>query len=328
MIDNTDISKNNSDQSNKKEGRRLGRGLGSLLGGGSAENLTSPAPKPAESPAVSQTTTPPEARVWQIAIEKLVPSVYQPRTHFDKEALAELAQSIRENGILQPIVARRQGSGALEIIAGERRWRAAQLAGLHEVPVLVRTISNREALELAIIENIQREDLGAIEEAESYQRLIQEFGLTQQQVSEKVGKERATVANALRLLALPLAVRAMVEKKEISSGHAKVLLSLSTAEQMLKLANRILQKQLSVRALEKEVQQIKSEASSMSSQQLPNANLAAETAAEALAQDLQKTLGTKVQIDYRGGKGRILISFYSNDELSEIAEKVKAGCQI
>ena len=238
----------------KKETKRLGRGLGSLLGGDiTLEPALAPKAETKTQAPATGIPVPPESRVWQIAVEKLVPSQFQPRTHFNKEALEELASSIREKGILQPIVARRLSSGAIEIIAGERRWRAAQIAGLHEVPVILKTLSNKETLELAIIENIQREDLNVVEEAEAYQRLITEFQLTQQQAAERVGKDRATVANALRLLALPATVREMLTIGQLTAGHAKVLLGLDAPAQLLEFAARARDQQLSVRALEKEI---------------------------------------------------------------------------
>ncbi len=322
------------DSQNKKQ--RLGRGLGSLLGG--AQDL-SPSPKVnvpiptiihtqehivATKPVVqAQATIPPEARVWNIAIDKLSASQFQPRTHFDKQALEELALSIKEKGIIQPLVVRKNADNKFEIIAGERRWRAAQIAGLHEVPAIIKTLSNKDTLEIAIIENIQREDLNPIEEAEAYQRLLNEFTLTQQQISEKVGKERATIANALRLLSLPTSVKNLVQNGELSSGHAKVLLGLEDQKEIEKLAQKIIKESLSVRKLEKEVQKLKNP-------HIVVAPTAAETAsdksAQKLADDLQKALGTKVHIDYHAGKGKISIQFYSNDELSEISERIISGC--
>ena len=199
------------ESSNKKKG--LGRGLGSLLGGATMQENAPQAARP-QAPATTHVATQPEVspenRIWDVSIEKLSPGIYQPRRNFEKEKLQELAQSIKENGILQPITARRTAAGKLEIVAGERRWRAAQLAGLKQVPVILRTFEDRQALELAIVENIQREDLDAIEEAESYSRLMTEFDLSQQQVAQKVGRERATVANAVRLLGLPADVKEMV----------------------------------------------------------------------------------------------------------------------
>ena len=197
--------------------KRLGRGLGSLLGGqtteaedsfviskGATQNIERAEPTQGENS---------ENKIWNIAIDKLVPGIYQPRKNFEKEALTELANSIKENGIIQPITVRKRKEGGYEILAGERRWRAAQSAGLHEVPAIIKSYSDREALQVALIENIQREDLDPIEEAESYARLIEEFSLSQNEAAEKVGKERSSVANALRLLGLPPEIRTMLTNK-------------------------------------------------------------------------------------------------------------------
>ncbi|MEZ0390801.1 MAG: ParB/RepB/Spo0J family partition protein [Pseudobdellovibrionaceae bacterium] len=326
------MSELTKDNQNKKA--RLGRGLGSLLGGGS-DSLSTPPPQATPAPNLpkmdTQTTQmniqkepalPPEARVWQVAIDKLSASEYQPRNHFEKDKLEELAASIKQNGILQPIVARKLPSGRFEIIAGERRWRAAQLAGLHEVPVILKTLENQAALELAIIENIQREDLNPIDEAEAYQRLSSEFSLTQQQVADKVGKDRATVANAMRLLALPKAVKDLVIQKEISTGHAKVLLSLTNPQKQVELAKRISQQKISVRQLEKLV--VAEAAGTVAEPSAPNnQDLMKQKLVSTLAEDLQKTLGTKVTIDYRQSKGQVSIHFYSDEELTQIVERLK-----
>lgn len=325
----SDLTKDNS---NKKA--RLGRGLGSLLGGSPDALNTPSSPPPAQNlPKMDSQPSPvniqpppiqvaPEARIWQVAIDKLIASEYQPRTHFEKEKLEELSASIKQNGILQPIVARKLDGGKFEIIAGERRWRAAQLAGLHEVPVILKTLENQAALEMAIIENIQREDLNPIEEAEAYQRLATEFNLTQQQVSEKVGKDRATVANAMRLLALPLQVRDMVVKSEITAGHAKVLLSLQNPTKQIEIAKKITQQKMSVRQLEKVVAAEASGVGATAQPVAPNQQIK-QRLVTGLAEDLQKVLGTKVTIDYLNSKGRISIHFYSDEELTQIVDRLK-----
>ena len=308
------MSESNFETNGKKQ--RLGRGLGSLLGNASLDQNARIIETPSPSQSLPQPTVPPEARVWQIAVDKLTPSQFQPRQSFEKEKLAELSMSIRQNGILQPIVARKLNSGKFEIIAGERRWRAAQMAGLHDVPVILKTLSNKETLELAIIENIQREDLNAIEEAEAYQRLINEFRLTQQQVAEKVGKDRATVANALRLLGLAIPVRQLLVDGKISSGHAKILVSIENQQEQIKTAQKVVEKHFSVRALEKYLQD--NRASRIAEMPTP-----ADKLAQSLGAELQKALGTKVSVDYKDAKGKITIHFYSDDELTEIADKLK-----
>lgn len=319
------MSELSNDLQNKKKG--LGRGLGSLLGG--AQPAVSNTNIQVQEHVVgvkaqSQVTTniPMEARVWNIAIDKLQASEYQPRTQFEKESLEELANSIKEKGVIQPLVVRKKSDSQYEIIAGERRWRAAQIAGLHEVPAIIKTLSNKETLEIAIIENIQRENLNPIEEAEAYGRLLNEFQLTQQQVSEKVGKDRATVANVLRLLGLPGEIKEMLSNSSLSAGHAKVILGLEDSKKMVQLAKKIIQNQLSVRATEKEVSKLKSPKTVNNGQEE-----SVETrSADRLAEDLQRALGTKVKIDSSKGKGKITIHFYSNDELSEISERIISAC--
>lgn len=333
---------------NKKKG--LGRGLGSLLGGPAAASPSqSPSgQRPAPSPLASQMPTmnnqastsvkpepvaitpqpaaDPESKIWKVAVDKLSPGEFQPRRHFEKEPLQELAQSIRENGILQPIVARRTASGKLEIVAGERRWRAAQLAGLHEVPVILRTFTDKEALELAIVENIQREDLNPIEEALGYSRLIAEFKLSQQQVAEKVGRDRATVANAVRLLSLDKEIREMISKGELSVGHAKVLLGLPDPKRQLEFAKKVIGEKIAVRRLEKMVHAAIKGVDPQEEKPSFDSNVTQRLIA-GLSEELQKRLGTKVNIDYSNSKGKISIHFYSDDELTNIVDRLKEGCQ-
>ena len=309
--------------------RPLGRGLGSLLGDGALENftMTAPATSPAGASEIKGTLSGDVVpagegqRVWMIDIEKLTGNVYQPRKVFVTEKIQELAASIKEKGILQPIVARRLGSQSFEIIAGERRWRAAQMAGLQSVPVILKDVENQESLELALIENLQRHDLNPIEEAEAFHQLSKEFTLSQQEIAQKVGKDRATVANALRLLALPQEVKQMLSSGELTSGHAKALLALSDPDKQKLLARKITSEKLTVRAAEKLVQG----AAHHRKEGGPGAltiNVAAKLV-EGLQEDLTKTLGTKVEIQYNGGKGNISIRFYSDEDLTRIIEKIK-----
>lgn len=331
----------NKENSNKK---RLGRGLGSLLGGAQtdafdqvdstgfvvANGAKSLENKHQQSAAMStansstvENQTGNDSRVWNISIDKLVPGIYQPRKNFDKESLIELANSIKENGIIQPITVRKRKEGGFEILAGERRWRAAQTAGLHEIPAIIKNISDREALQIALIENIQREDLDPIEEAESYQRLIQEFSLSQQEAAEKVGKERSSVANALRLLALPLEIREMLSSKVISVGHAKAILSLTDKAKQISFAKRVADGGVSVRTLEAEIKTAQKQSLKPATNNAGlNVDLAGKLAQE-LADQLQKTLGTKVEISYKSGKGSVQVHFYSDDQLTQIYEKLK-----
>lgn len=314
----------NNEKSNKKG---LGRGLGSLLGDATTQNndyskisQNKHSVPPSKVAVTNLSIEPNESKIWQIAVDKIVPGIYQPRRHFDKEAIQQLAQSIKENGILQPIAVRKRSAGGFEIIAGERRWRAAQVAGLHEVPAIIKDLTDKDALQLAIIENVQREDLDPIEEAESYQRLMQEFSFSQLDVAEKVGKERSTVANALRLLALPNLLKDMLANKSITVGHAKALLSLNNEANQIKYGKIIAEKGLSVRALESEIKKINT-TNAVDIKNVVSTDMATKLAAE-LAEQLQKSLGTKVKIDYQSGKGQIHIHFYSDDQLTDIYDKL------
>ena len=263
-----------------------------------------------------------QSKVWRAPIDKLKPSQLQPRERFDKEKLEELAQSIKSAGLLQPIITRRKANGEFEIVAGERRWRAAQLAGLHEVPIIVKDFDDKKTLEVAIIENVQRENLNPMEEAEAYARLANEFKLTQQQVAEKVGKDRVTIANAIRLLQLTNDVREMIRQGNLTSGHAKVLLSVDDPISQSRLARMVIDKKLSVRRLESV---IKDEIKEMREKNLEDFKLPGITEKLILNinEEIQKALGTKVNIEYHKGKGKIQIHFYSDDELTQIADRLK-----
>ncbi len=321
----------NNENQNKK---RLGRGLGSLFSENTTENADYATPKTVKPPppvhAKASTEIEPELRVWKIAIDKLVPGVYQPRKSFNKETLQELAESIKQNGMIQPITVRKRAAGGFEILAGERRWRAAQIAGFHEVPALIKTIDDKEALQLAIIENVQREDLDAIEEAEGYQRLMTEFGYSQQQVSEKVGKERSSVANALRLLGLPSEIKDMVIEKLLSVGHAKALLALADRAAQIRLAKESVTKALSVRSLEVEIKSLSKSFDKNSDKAVASAHekvLGTDVAsklAQELAEQIQKKMGTKTEIKYAAGKGQVVLHFYTDDQLTQIYEKLNS----
>ncbi len=333
---------------NKNKKKALGRGLGTLFGSGLVEApeelrevVADKAPRAQiEKPdqfevsklnQINSSKNPKndqgvqhEGRVWQISIEKLKAGAYQPRTTFEKETLQELAQSIKQNGILQPIIVRKTNDDKFEIIAGERRWRAAQLAGLHELPAIIRTFTDKEALELAIIENVQREDLNSIEEAQGYARLVNEFNLSQQQVAERVGKERATVANLLRILILPSAIKEQIESGILSLGHAKVLLSLSSSDQQVEMGKKAIAEKWSVRKLEKAIADL---GKTLNKNEKADVDIdVSKRLIQGLSEELQKSLGTKVSIDYAQGKGKILISFYSDDELSNIVDRLKLEC--
>ncbi|MGE3973104.1 MAG: ParB/RepB/Spo0J family partition protein [Bdellovibrionales bacterium] len=303
---------------------RLGRGLGSLLG----DNAMGPISANNNSEVttknyVEQTIPGPEGiRVQNLDVSLIKGNPKQPRRQFDAEKLRELAASIKERGILQPILVRPTSEkGRYEIVAGERRWRAAQLAGLSEVPVLIKASDDKNTLEMALIENIQRADLGPLEEAEAYQRLAQDFKMTQSEIGQKVGKDRTTVANSLRLLELTSEVKEMLKTAAISLGHAKVLLSLPSASDQISLAKEVVEKKLSVRATEKLVAQKLSPPQVSVSEgngSYPEAQLIAR-----ITEGLQKTLGTKVSIDYKDKRGKLVLHFYSDQELNKIVEKLK-----
>jgi ParB family transcriptional regulator, chromosome partitioning protein len=341
-------------QKNSQPKKRLGRGLGSLLTTGAAdfEEVTTqedklpqpPAkevnskPKPAaELPPVpsksslkaepKQETVEEKAsqisnidisqRVWSLAIEKVVPNKKQPRKDFDKEALEELAQSIRSQGIIQPITVRKIDSG-YEIIAGERRWRASQLAGLKEIPAIIKNVDDQKVMELALIENLQREDLNPLEEAFGYNLLIEQYELTQAELAEKVGKSRSSVTNSLRILTLPTEVQQMVRSGDLSLGHAKVLLALGDPLRQKILAKKTLQKKWSVRALEKELKT----GPAAQSNSIDGLDMG-QKLAQQVASKLQTSIGTKVGIQYKKGRGKLEIHFYSDEELSGLYEKIK-----
>ena len=276
----------------------LGRGLSALI-------PDSPAPAPAAG-----------ERSLEIDTDLLRPNKFQPRTQMDDDRIEELARSIRSHGIIQPIVVRRVDQG-YEIIAGERRWRAAQRLGLMKVPVVVRDIPENRLLAVALIENIQREDLNPIEEAVAYRRLADEFQLTQEQIADAVGKDRSSIANYVRLLRLPPEVRANVASNAISMGHARALLALTDESAQLRLGREIVARNLSVRDVEALVKKGSPDAKTERSEER---KIDANTRA---AEDkLRLALGTRVRINRRGNGGRIEIDFVSEDELQRLYERL------
>jgi ParB family chromosome partitioning protein len=247
--------------------------------------------------------------IVRLQVERVLRDPRQPRKAFDEAKLQTLAESIRAQGLIQPILVRRDGE-VYRLIAGERRWRAAQLAGLHEIPALVRDVSEAEAFVLALVENLQREDLNPLEEADGYRRLIADFGLTQEQVGERVGRDRASVANALRLLQLPPEVKDLVASGALGMGHARTLLGIAHTQDLVSAAERVVREQLSVRATERLVRARRAPAASRKSGN--------PAAARAVVEDLQRRLGTKVRLADRGGKGTLEIDFFSYDDLERI----------
>lgn len=252
----------------------------------------------------------------ELKIEQLKPGKYQPRSRMDEESLNELATSIKAQGIMQPILARELVNGGYEIIAGERRWRAAQIAGLTQVPVLVRKVPDNAALAMALIENIQREDLNPLEEAIGIQRLIDEFQMTHQTAADAVGRSRSAASNLLRLLKLPEMVQGMLMESRLDMGHARALLPLDAA-QLVAVANKIVAEKLSVREAEKIVQEILTPQNKQK-KTIPNRDILN------LQEDLSQRIGTAVQIKTgKNGAGKLVIDYSSNDHLEELIARLK-----
>jgi ParB family chromosome partitioning protein len=261
-------------------------------------------------------------RLRQLPIEQLQPGKYQPRSHMDGERLAELAESIKAQGLIQPIIVRPLGAERFEIIAGERRWRAAQLAALREVPVVVRESDDHAALAMALIENIQREDLNPLEEAVALQRLIDEFHLTHQQAADAVGRSRAAVSNLLRLLELPDVIRAFVERHELEMGHARALLTLPQP-QAIALAQAAAAEGWSVREIERRVQALQ-KGGAAKAEKGPARKPTADADIAALERELGEILSAKVAVQAgRGGRGKLVVHYHSLDELEGILERVR-----
>ena len=291
-----------------------------------AEVPASEPPAPVRAPVVPVVEPPPPARreFFLCPIEEIRPSADNPRHLFDEKRLQELADSIRTQGLVQPLVVRLRnpeemagGPGpSFELIAGERRWRAAQRAGLKDVPVVVKDVNASRAFELALVENLQREDLNAIEEAEAYRRLSDEFGYTQEQLAERVGRDRTTVTNSLRLLKLPAGVQRMVQMSELSAGHARALLGVEDEARLESLARRVTEKQLSVRQTEQLVKKEKRGEEEEIEVTPPDSKT---PAVRHLEDELQKTLGTRVRLLMKDKKaGKIEIDFNSLDELDRL----------
>jgi ParB family chromosome partitioning protein len=285
----------------------LGRGLCALLPGAAppAPPPAAPAPRPAGPPQ-------------ELDIDLLAPNPRQPRTDFEEQALEELAQSIRGNGVIQPIVVRPSGD-RYEIVAGERRWRAAQRAGLLKVPVVVRQISDANLLQVALIENIQRENLNPIEEAQAYRRLLDDLHLSQEEIAAAVGKDRATVANFVRLLRLPADIRSEVASKSLSMGHARALLALPDETAQRRVAKDVLARGLSVRETEALVKRETAPAETAEEPVRTDPNT------RAAEDQLKLALGTRVRISRRRRGGRIEIEFSSEDELQRLFELLTDG---
>ena len=296
--------------------KALGRGLAALIPG-------APSPLPAVvAPALARPRDGAGDGTRTIAIEDVHPSAGQPRKTFHDARLEELAASIRTQGIIQPLIVRARAAGGYELIAGERRWRAAQRAGLHEVPAVVRDVAPAQAFEMALVENLQREDLNPIEEAAGYERLVAEFGYTQEKLADRVGKERSTVANALRLLRLPDNVRGLVAEGRLSMGHARALLGLESADAMERLARRTVSQDLSVRKVEELVRRDREGAGGGAARPAPEKSQPSANARD-LGMRLSRALGTRVDVNEAGpGRGQLAIHYQSLDPLDALIERI------
>ena len=275
--------------------KALGRGLSALLG----------------------TPEPESEELREIDINRILPNAQQPRKSFDEESLSELADSIRTHGVIQPIVVQPLPDSFFQIIAGERRWRASQRAGLLRMPAVIREAGTESSLEIALIENLQREDLNPIEEAQAFEKLIVDLGLTQEEVANRVGKSRATITNTLRLLRLPTEVQTWISENKLSTGHAKALLSLSEPSAILDAARKVIQGTLSVRQAEALVSRyLKGDAKKDSTE----AESVLDPNVTAAIHALELALGTKVTIQENGGKGKIELHFFSFEEMNRLYE--------
>ena len=279
----------------------LGRGLSALLG--------------------EETSDSKKEEYIEIDLDLIQPNSEQPRTRFTEESLNELAQSIRVNGVIQPIIVRKKGS-TYEIVAGERRWRASQKAGLQKVPAVVKEVSDEKLLELALIENIQRQELNAMEEARAYKNLVETVGLTQEMIAESVGKNRTVITTFLRLLKLPEDIQKLIEEEKITAGHARALLMAENADSQRLLAQKVIEMSLSVRETEKAVKRLGKEDSTAVEKTMTKVKIDANV--KAAETKLRRHLGTQVQIlpDGKGTGGKIEIEFYSESDLDRIYELV------
>ncbi len=255
--------------------------------------------------------------VLYLEVDRIMPGKQQPRRVFHEEALKELAASIKEKGVLQPVIVSRTGDGTFNLIAGERRWRAAILAGMKKIPALIKNVASKDSLEIALIENIQREDLNPIETAEAFNRLLKDFDLSQEELSVKVGKERATVANYLRLLKLPDEIKTMLYNGSLSMGHARALLAMEGKTYQIDAARKIIKSSLSVREAERLAKRPSGRIKTVAQKDAQIASL---------EEKLIKKLGTKVRIFHRGKKGgKLEIEYYSLEELDRLLDVLMAG---
>jgi len=299
---------------NDKQRKALGKGLSALLPGRSQQ------PTPAVAPAATPATATSATKPGTLPLSLIQPNPMQPRTVFNSDGLQELAESIRANGIIQPLIVRQFGD-AYQIVAGERRWRAARLAELQEVPVVIQDVADRSMLELALIENIQREDLNPIETAHAFERLGRELELSQEEIGRRTGKDRTSIANIVRLLKLPKEVQLLLAERRLSMGHARALLGLGTADEQIQLAEKVVALGLSVRQVEAQVQEMTADrdkpahGSRKEAPQDPNVRAAAD--------ELERALGTRVRIiELSEQRGRIEIEYYSQADLDRLYQRI------
>lgn len=296
----------NDPQNPKRKKMSLGRGLSSLI------------PEAMDS-ETDLSLVYAERDSFACDITLLAPCRFQPRKNFADDEIEALAQSIREQGIIQPLIVRKHGTG-YELITGERRLRAAKKAGLEKVPVVVKNVDDNAVLEMALVENIQREDLNAIEEAAAIQKLIDVFGLTQENAADRLGRSRSAVANTLRLLALPDEIKEYVTNQQLSAGHARALLGLDNEQAQILLARKIIAQNLSVRQTEELVRKAKAQPKAAT----PKVKSSNQVYFESLAGDLSSQWGTKIEINKHGKKGKVIIEFYSDDDLASLVEKLQS----
>ena len=298
-----------------KPRKALGRGLSALLPNRSASGGSAPATALAPSPHPMASSGP-----TRLPIDSIHPNPLQPRTVFERDRLDELANSIRANGIIQPLIVRRHGD-AYQIVAGERRWRAAGLAGLTEVPIVIQEVADPQMLELALIENIQREDLNPIETAHAYDRLSRELGLSQEEIGRRTGKDRTSITNSIRLLKLPIAVQLLLAERRLSMGHARAILAIPGADEQTQIAEKTAAQGLSVRQVEALVQELTS--ARPSSKHTSRREQAQDPNVKAAVDTLERALGTRVRlVELSDQRGRIEIEYYSQAELDRLFEQL------
>jgi len=294
-----------------KPGRRaLGRGLAALIPEADYSDIKTVQTKTVVEQKTSNNTG--DRSFFMCSVNDLIPSTQQPRQQFDNIQIQELSESIKENGIIQPLIVRKRGN-SYEIVAGERRWRASKLAGVKEVPVVLKEMSDRITLQTALVENIQRSDLNSIEEAKAYKQLVEEYGMTQEELSKKVGKERSSVSNCLRLLKLPSYTQDYIVKGDLSTGHAKVLCGLESEEKIKKATSEIIKKGLSVRETERLVDTLINE-----NKANKNNKKEALSLFDSIEDSLRERFKTKVQVKGKYEKGSFVINYFSKDDFERI----------